>query len=144
MGTDDIMSKLKELAPNGVDAYFDNVGGKVSDAVWENINKYGKIAQCGMISKYNSTDLIKAEGPKGFGRVISHRITVQGFIAGDKGPDDTWETMETIGPKLVKWFKEGHMKFHEDIQEGGPVNYLNSLRRLFTGANTGKLILRMF
>ena len=47
------MAKLKDLAPNGVDAYFDNVGGKVSDAVWMNINKYGKVAQCGMISTYN-------------------------------------------------------------------------------------------
>ena len=51
--TDDIVAKLKELAPNGVDAYFDNVGGRVSDAVWSAINKYGKIAQCGMISTYN-------------------------------------------------------------------------------------------
>ena len=51
--TDDIMAKLKELAPNGVDAYYDNVGGKVSDAVWMNLNKYGKIAQCGLISTYN-------------------------------------------------------------------------------------------
>merc|ERR1711997_365916 len=84
------------------------------------------------------------EGPKAYGRVISHRITVQGFIAGDKGPDDQWETMETIAPKLIKWLKEGHIKFHEDIQDGGPANYVNSLRRLFTGANTGKLILRMF
>ena len=48
-----MMAKLKELAPNGVDAYYDNVGGKVSDAVWMNLNKYGKIAQCGMISTYN-------------------------------------------------------------------------------------------
>jgi len=141
--TDDIMAKLKELAPNGVDAYFDNVGGKVSDAVWMNINKYGKIAQCGMISTYNSKDGAH-EGPKAFGRIISHRITVQGFIAGDTGPDDKWEKFETIAPKLIKWRMEGHMKFHEDIQKGGPANYVNSLRRLFTGANTGKLILRMF
>jgi len=141
--TDDIMAKLKELAPNGVDAYFDNVGGNVSDAVWMNINKYGKIAQCGMISTYNSKDG-GHEGPKAYGRVISHRITVQGFIAGDKGPDDKWETFENVAPKLVKWLMEGNLKFHEDIQEGGPANYVKSLRRLFTGANTGKLILRMF
>ena len=76
--------------------------------------------------------------------MISHRITVQGFIAGDKGPDDKWETMETIATKLVPWFKQGQIKFHEDIQVGGPANYVNSLRRLFTGANTGKLILKMF
>merc|ERR1712241_1556439 len=141
--TDDMMAKLKELAPNGVDAYYDNVGGKVSDAVWMNLNKYPKIAQCGMISTYNSKDG-SSEGPKAFGRIISHRITVQGFIAGDTGPDDKWEKFETIAPKLIKWRMEGHMKFHEDIQKGGPANYVNSLRRLFTGANTGKLILRMF
>jgi len=141
--TDNIIEKLKELAPNGVDAYFDNVGGKVSDAVWSVINKYGKIAQCGMISTYNSKDG-NHEGPKMYGRVISHRITVQGFIAGDTGPDNTWATFETIAPKLVTWFKQGHLKFHEDIQEGGPANYLNALRRLFSGANTGKLMLRMF
>ena len=76
--------------------------------------------------------------------MISSRITIQGFIAGDKGPDDNWETMETIGPKLVNWMKEGRLKFHEDIQKGGPENYINSLRRLFSGANTGKLILRMY
>jgi len=143
--TDDIVAKLTELAPNGVDAYFDNVGGKVSDAVWSKINKYGKIAQCGMISTYNSQDLAGVgEGPKMYGRVISHRITVQGFIAGDRGPEGEWEAFDTIAPKLVGWFKEGKIKFHEDIQEGGPANYLNSLRRLFSGANTGKLILKMF
>merc|ERR1711944_68910 len=107
--TDDIMAKLKELAPNGVDAYFDNVGGKVSDAVWMNLNKYGKIAQCGMISTYNSKDGAH-EGPKAYGRIISHRITVQGFIAGDTGPDNNWATFETIAPKLIKWRLEGHMK----------------------------------
>ena len=79
-----------------------------------------------------------------YGRVISHRITVQGFIAGDTGPDNNWATFETIAPKLVAWFKQGHLKFHEDIQEGGPANYVNALRRLFSGANTGKLMLRMF
>ena len=84
------------------------------------------------------------KGPKTYGRIISHRITVQGFIAGDRGPDDKWETFETISPKLLKWVAEGSIKFHEDIQEGGPANYVNSFRRLFTGANTGKLILRMF
>ena len=52
--------------------------------------------------------------------------------------------METIGPQLMKWMKEGRMKFHEDIQKGGPANYTNSLRRLYSGANTGKLILRMY
>jgi len=141
--TDDIVAKLKELAPNGVDAYFDNVGGRVSDAVWSAINKYGKIAQCGMISTYNSKDGLH-EGPKMYGRVISHRITVQGFIAGDRGPKGEWEAFDTIAPKLIGWSKAGKIKFHEDIQEGGPANYLNALRRLFSGANTGKLILRMF
>ena len=84
------------------------------------------------------------EGPKAFGRVISHRITVQGFIAGDTGPDGSWEKFDTVAPKLIKWRMEGKIKFHEDIQKGGPSNYLNSLRRLFTGANTGKLILSMY
>ena len=79
-----------------------------------------------------------------FGRIISHRITVQGFIAGDRGPEGEWEAFDTIAPKLLKWRAEGHIKFHEDIREGGPANYLNSLRCLYTGANTGKLILRMF
>ena len=84
------------------------------------------------------------EGPKMYGRVISHRITVQGFIAGDRGPKGEWEAFDTIAPKLIGWSKAGKIKFHEDIQEGGPANYLNALRRLFSGANTGKLILRMF
>ena len=59
-------------------------------------------------------------------------------------PDNDWEKFDTVAPKLIKWRMEGKIKFHEDIQKGGPANYLNSLRRLFTGANTGKLILSMY
>ena len=76
--------------------------------------------------------------------IIMNRLTVQGILAGDTGPDGTWETMDTIGPKLAQWLKEGRIKFHEDIQVGGVDNYINSLRRLFSGANTGKLMLKMY
>lgn len=81
---------------------------------------------------------------KNYGMVVMKRLNIQGFVAGDKGPEGTWETMETIGPKLGKYLQEGRLKFDEDIQEGGVENYLNSLRRLFTGANKGKLILKMY
>ena len=83
-------------------------------------------------------------GHKNCDMLIMRRLTVQCFIAVDKGPDGTWETLETIVSKLAQWLKEGPIKFYEDIQEVGVENYFNSLWRLFRGANSGKLMFKMY
>jgi NADPH-dependent curcumin reductase CurA len=76
--------------------------------------------------------------------VLMRRITVQGFVSGDRGPNGDWATLATVRPVLQQYVREGRVRFEEDVQEGGLENYIPSLRRLFSGENTGKLMLRLF
>src|SRR5258706_2537279 len=82
--TTDYPAKLKELCPNGIDCYFDNVGGPITDAVFTALNVHSRIAVCGQISQYNNTKL--EMGPRLFGAMIVYRAKVQGFLVSDYAP----------------------------------------------------------
>jgi len=133
--TDDVLAKLKELASEGVDVYFDNVGGKITEHVFRCFNNYARIAVCGQISGYNGED---GDVPlKNFQMINHRRLTVRGFVCVDFA-----EQMPACIEYLSKLMKEGKIKYKEDVQKGLD-RYVEVVNKLFDGSNTGKLILEL-
>ncbi|WP_055445977.1 NADP-dependent oxidoreductase [Lacinutrix mariniflava] len=131
----DIDADLKKLAPNGVDIYFDNVGGPISDAVFFNINHFARIIICGAISVYNETELPKSISVQPF--LVKNSALMQGFIVSnyaDKFP----EAMQ----KLSTWLADGQLKYTETIVEGFD-NIPTAFIDLFEGKNKGKMIVKI-
>jgi NADPH-dependent curcumin reductase CurA len=132
--TDDIAARLKELAPK-VDVYFDNVGGPILDAVLRRINQGGRVVLCGAISAYNETT--KPAGPANYINLISRRASMQGFIALDH-----WGRFAEIQERLSRWVDDGELRPVEQYFEGLESS-IDALNALFTGANVGKVIVRL-
>ncbi len=133
--TPDYAAKLKELCPNGIDCYFDNVGGTITDAVFTNLNVHSRISICGQISQYNNTKL--ELGPRLFGALIVYRAKVQGFLVSDymaKAP-------QALG-EMAGWLREGKLRYREDIVEGFE-NMPKALIGLFHGENIGKRVVKI-
>ena len=133
--TTDYAVKLRELCPNGIDCYFDNVGGAITDAVFTALNVHSRISICGQISQYNNT---KPElGPRLFGALIVYRAKVQGFLVSDYAPRFGEALKE-----MTAWVREGKLKYREDIVEGFE-NMPKALIGLFHGENIGKRIVKV-
>ncbi len=120
--------------PDGVDVYFDNVGGEILDAALLCLNKFARVAVCGWISTYNVAD---APGPSNLWQLVAKSVTVQGFVVIDYM--DRFE--EGIG-QLAQWVMAGDLKFREEVVEGLD-NILPTFLRLFDGSNQGKLIVQV-
>ncbi|PYI11184.1 oxidoreductase [Aspergillus sclerotiicarbonarius CBS 121057] len=130
---------LRRLVPEGVDVYFENVGGEMLEAVLEGMNVGGRVVVCGMISQYNLAPEDRY-GIKNLSLVVSKRIHMQGFIVGDAnfGPKYEKERDE----KVAAWLREGSIVAKEHITTGienGPEAFLAMLR----GENLGKAILKI-
>ncbi len=123
---------IAAVCPNGVDVYFDNVGGGITDAVINNLNFHSKIVLCGQISLYNNTD--KPVGPDILPRLLTRSVTLQGFIVRNYS-DLFGEGFEHLG----RWFKEGKLKYSETIIHGFD-NLPDAFLGLFSGKNIGKMI----
>jgi hypothetical protein len=133
--TTEYAAKLKELCPNGIDCYFDNVGGPITDAVFTALNVHSRIAVCGQISQYNNTKL--ELGPRLFGALIVYRAKMQGFLVSDYIP----RAAEAI-QAMSGWLREGKLKYREDIVEGFE-NLPKAFIGLFHGENIGKRIVKI-
>ncbi len=133
--TSNMSEAIKKACPNGVDVYFDNVGGEILDATLENINKFGRVINCGAISLYNATDTPR--GPRHEGTLIKKSVLMQGFTVRDY--------VKEFGPaikQLATWLQEGKLKYDETIVEGfekTPQAFLD----LFKGKNQGKMIVKV-
>jgi NADPH-dependent curcumin reductase CurA len=133
--TDNYGAKLKELCPNGIDVYFDNVGGAITDAVFMQLNTFARLSICGQISQYNNA---KPEmGPRLLGMLIVARAKAQGFLVTDYMPRFGEGLTEMAG-----WMREGKLKYREDIVEGFE-NLPKAFIGLFHGENTGKRIVKV-
>ncbi len=130
--TANLKAAIAELCPNGVDIYFDNVGGEISDAVVANINFHARIPLCGQISLYNSTE--QPVGPRLQPMLLTRSVLMQGFIVSN------YQSRFPEGRQyLAQWIKEEKLKFTETIIKG--FNQLPAaLLGLFKGENTGKMI----
>jgi NADPH-dependent curcumin reductase CurA len=133
--TENYGAKLKELCPNGIDVYFDNVGGAITDAVLMQINTFARLSICGQISQYNNA---KPEmGPRLLGMLIVARAKVQGFLVSDYMP--------RFGEGLTEmstWLREGKLKHREDIIDGFE-NLPKAFIGLFHGENIGKRMVKV-
>jgi hypothetical protein len=126
---------LKQHCPNGVDVYFDNVGGDILDSVLARLNRGARVVICGAISQYNNTTPI--QGPKNYLNLLATRARMQGMVVFDYA--DRYHL--AVGD-IAKWMKEGKFKSKEDIVEGIE-SFPATLNKLFTGENFGKLVLRV-
>lgn len=133
--TDDMANAIKNIAPNGVDIYFDNVGGEISDAVLANINKFGRVAVCGAISSYNDTKVYK--GPRVQPILIKKSILMQGFIVSNYA-----EKFPAAIKQLSQWLKEDKLHYAETIVEGFE-NIPQAFIDLFEGKNKGKMVVKV-
>ncbi len=130
-----IRKALAEACPNGVDVYFDNVGGPITDAVYSLINNFARISVCGQIAYYNATEL--PVGPRVESRLLIHRALLQGFIVTDYAP----RFGEGI-KALAGWVKEGKIKYEDTVTEGFE-NIPRAFLGLFKGENTGKQLVKV-
>lgn len=136
-GTDKFRDQLNTLCPDGIDSFFDNVGGPILDDVVLSMNVFGKIASCGHISAYNEKGQTGVS-MNNWQNVLHKRITIQGFICFDH--------LANFGDalaELVPLAKSGQVKVEEDIQESGLENYLAILNKLFSGDTRGKLMMKV-
>ena len=133
--TQNVSQELSRLAPNGVDCYFDNVGGPVSDAIFENLALKSRVAICGQISQYNATE--PPQGPRNFQALIRTRTTVEGFLVYD------FELQHEVArARIADWIKEGRLKYKEDVVDGFE-NAPEAFIGLLNGKNFGKLLIKV-
>lgn len=126
---------IAHACPNGVDVYYDNVGGEISDAVFANINKFARIILCGQISGYNDTEMPVGPRPQPF--MVKKSALMQGFIVSN------YSARFGEGMKqLAQWLGEGKLTYKETIV-GGFEKLPETFIGLFHGVNTGKLLVKM-
>ena len=133
--TDDYETALAEAAPDGVDAYFDNVGGPITDAVFQQLNLDARVAVCGQISLYNATEV--PTGPRKLATLIQTRATVEGFLVSDFS-----ERFEKATRRLGTWVESGDIQYRETITEGLE-NAPSAFIGLFEGENVGKQLVKV-
>jgi NADPH-dependent curcumin reductase CurA len=133
--TNDLLGEVKKACPQGVDIYFDNVGGDLLDAALAAANWHARIPLCGLISNYNSTEPVP--GPYNYSAIMMKRIKVQGFIVSDFFP--RWNQAYA---EIAAWIKSGQVKYSEDIVQGLE-NAPRSLMQIFEGSSQGKLIVKI-
>ena len=127
---------LKAACPDGIDVYYENVGGEIFDTALGQMNLFGRIPVCGMISLYNSVD---APPPiQNFRSILVNRLTMRGLIVFDFA-ERYPEAVEALG----QWHADGRLKISEDIRTGGVDAFADVLNLLYTGGNFGKLVLDM-
>ena len=130
----DLRAELRAECPDGIDAYFENVGGEVQAAVFEQLNPFSRVAMCGMVSQYNES--VFPPGPN-LGFVVGKRVLIQGFIVSDR-PERLTEWRMLAAPLIA----DGGLIYREDVHDGLE-NAPQALVAILNGGNFGKLLVRV-
>jgi NADPH-dependent curcumin reductase CurA len=133
---DPVRDGLKQHAPNGVDVYFDNVGGEILDTVLTRINRKARIVICGAISQYNNTTPVR--GPANYLSLLVNRARMEGIVVFDYA-----DRYPAAVAEMAAHLKDGRMKSKEDVLTGGLARFPEALLKLFQGENFGKLVLQV-
>ncbi|WP_106477019.1 NADP-dependent oxidoreductase [Phytohalomonas tamaricis] len=132
---DELKASLHDAAPQGIDVYYENVGGDMFEAALDVMNPFGRIAVCGWISGYNAKDA--APGPANIAQILMKRLRIQGFIVGEH-----WEHyrrfLSEVGPQV----EAGNIDYQETVEEGLE-NTPKAFLRLFEGSNHGKMLVKL-
>ncbi len=132
---DNFAQQLEQACDNGIDVYYENVGGKVFDAVLPLLNTSARVPVCGLVSQYNATSL--PEGPDRLGmlmgQILSKRIKMQGFIIFD----DYGHRYDEFATAMQQWLQDGKIQYREHIVEGIE-NTITAFNDMISGKNFGK------
>jgi NADPH-dependent curcumin reductase CurA len=131
----DLEQALAEAAPDGIDAYFDNVGYEHLQAAINHLNDFGRVALCGSIAGYNAAEPLP--GPNNLASIVRKRLTLQGFIISDHA-----ERRPEFLREMQGWIAEGQLRPRETVVEGLD-HAVDAFRSLFDGGNTGKMIVAL-
>lgn len=133
--SEDVPKGLRRHCPDGIDVYFDNVGGEILDAALARLARNARVAICGAISQYNNTGAMR--GPSNYMSLLVNRARMEGFVVIDYMPRYPEAMREMAG-----WIAEGKLQAREDVVEGFE-RFPEALAKLFKGENTGKLVLKL-
>lgn len=133
--TESVLESLQQHCPDGIDVYFENVGGEILDAVLSLINLRARIVLCGLISQYNATEPVP--GPYNFVNILIKRAKLEGFIV-----LDYFDRAQEALADLNQWYAQGKIKYRVDVIDGLE-NAPSTINKLFDGTNQGKLIIRV-
>jgi NADPH-dependent curcumin reductase CurA len=134
--SDDVMKALGEQCPKGIDVYFDNVGGEILDAALAHLARHARVVICGAISQYNVNGAMR--GPANYMSLLIKHASMTGFVF-----SDYLDRLPEAAQALGGWVASGELSSREDIAEGGIEKFPDTLLRLFSGENTGKLVLEV-
>ncbi|WP_405581082.1 NADP-dependent oxidoreductase [Streptomyces sp. NBC_01190] len=130
-----VAEQLRAAAPDGIDVYFDNVGGEHLEAAIASMRPHGRAALCGAIAGYNATE--PDPGPRNLAQIVSKRLTLSGFLVGEQ---------QDLRPEFVRevtgWLGEGRLRHHETVVSGIE-NTLDAFLGMLRGANTGKMLVAL-
>lgn len=132
---DDLGAALDAVCPQGIDLYFDNVGGPITDAVFPRLARGGRVAVCGQISQYNATE--PPVGPRLLWHLIVKRARAEGFLV-----FDFQDRYAEAQQQMATWIQEGKLRYRETVKEGleqTPAAFIG----LFTGENIGKMVVKV-
>ncbi len=133
--TQNVEAELTRLCPDGVNVYFDNVGGPILDAVLPNMALYGRVAVCGLITNYIATGPVP--GPYRFDQVLMKRLKIEGFFS-----PDFYRREAELNQVLRRWVAAGQLRLPFDVSNGLE-STIAAYTKLFTGENVGKVVVEL-
>ncbi|MEU5235167.1 NADP-dependent oxidoreductase, partial [Streptomyces anulatus] len=130
-----VAEQLAAAAPDGIDVYFDNVGGEHLEAAIDVLNLNGRITMCGAISQYNEAK--KPAGPSNMIQILAKRLTLRGMLVGDHKA-----LQEQFVSEMAAWIASGELKYSETVVEGGVRQAPSAFLGMLRGENTGKMLVK--
>jgi hypothetical protein len=131
----EVRDALRELAPDGIDVYFDNVGGETLEAAIGAMRNYGRVVACGSVARYN--DVEPAPGPRNTFLIVTRRLRIQGFIISDH-----YDRFREFHERAQEWVRDGRLRYRETVVEGIE-NMPRAFLGLFHGDNIGKMLVKV-
>lgn len=133
--TEDMQAAIKQACPDGVDVFFDNVGGELFDAVFAHVNRHARIAICGQIAEYNADN--PPQGPRPMHTLIKKSARMEGFVVFDFSDE-----FDVAKKQIGEWYNDGKIKYKENLIEGFE-NIPSAFIGLFSGDNIGKQMVKV-